>query len=94
MTELFMHTPKAVKRGHPADRVFVVITVEGRNRIAWKCELRDGKLWHPAFKTLLPLTEAGIKKATVSKGCNGAEPSAVFYLDSFYRRIALDDLRK
>jgi hypothetical protein len=89
---LMKHTPKAVKRGCPADRVFAVVEdfkggkgleFERDGVIAWKCNLLpDGKISHPAFKTPLDRTDPRLFVSGVQQ--NGSEPTALFVPDSFY----------
>lgn len=92
---IYIHTPKGVRRGEPADRVFVVVTIQvNGDLLAWKCTLtRTGYLSHPAFKRPLPLTHDGLRRAALLRGRNGSEPTALFRPDSLYREVTLADLR-
>lgn len=93
---LMCHTPKAIKAGAPADRIFAVTWVEDTEGlpngkklpcspvlVAWKCTLLpNGKLDHPAYKH--PLDPKN-RSLYVLRGRNGSEPTAVFKPDSFYK---------
>lgn len=102
--ELYMHSPKAVKRGHPADRVFLVTSKQrevGASELArdvvhyaWKCELRTTGLWHPAFVKPLKLDSTDIARGRVERGRNGSEPTAVFKPDSLYKRVTISELKQ
>lgn len=86
---LFMHTPKAIKRGEPSDRIFAVVGItkdQGKAYyLAWKCTLlKDGRIEHPAFKRPLYKTDDRLYRKT-SK--NGSTPTAMFRWDSFYKLI-------
>jgi hypothetical protein len=83
---LWRHTPKAIKKvGAPADRIFAVVEVDGKHLVAWKCtELPSGKISHPAFARPLDRTD---KRLFVKKARNGADPTAMFKPDSFYKQL-------
>lgn len=98
---LYMHTTKAVKANSaitiaPEDRVFLVVGQEGKRLIAWKCTLTQDGLDHPGFPfTALPLTEHGLNQGAFDGiARNGAEPTAVFKPDSFYREVTLEELKR
>lgn len=90
---LWKHTPKAVRKGEPANRVFAVVAVapcdDGSPNWqrkewlhAWKCTINaDGKLIHPAYDVCLDDDDPRIFTTSSS---NGSEPTAVFRPDSFY----------
>lgn len=94
-----MHTPKAVRKGLPGDRLFVVHNgfKEGRRTWynAWKGRLTSQGLIHPAFKDALPINEVTLGKLgkVPDLARNGAEPTAQFYKDSFYREVTWDAVR-
>ncbi|ASD50567.1 hypothetical protein FDI24_gp033 [Acidovorax phage ACP17] len=95
--QIYMHTPKAVKRGHPKTRVFLVVPElsNGKQKTAWKCELlSDGTLRHPAFDRSLRLTESDLARGVILKGANGSEPTAVFKTDSFYQEVSIAELNQ
>jgi hypothetical protein len=101
----FMHTPKAVRRQGaltgcmPADRLFVVHNdfKDGRRTWynAWKAQITSSGLKHPAFKEILPINEVTLAKLekVPDQAKNGAEPTAQFYKDSFYREVTWDEVR-
>ncbi len=85
------HTKKAIRKGHPADRLFAVIgstTDDGAYLLAWKCtEVGPGQVSHPAFPSkLINLLD---EEAFISGGLNGSKPTAMFRPDSFYEEIVL-----
>lgn len=95
LNTLWMHTPKAVRRGEPGNRVFVVTMVQPvddgspnwRSKKwlhAWKCELlADGKLKHPAFCEPMDISDVRIFQ---SQSDNHSAPTAVFRPDSLYKQ--------
>jgi hypothetical protein len=95
--EIFMHTQKGVRRDSaitvaPADRVFLVVRNEKGVRDAWKCELRQEGVRHPAFKKLLAFDE--LERGLIWRGRNGSLPTATFKPDSLYRRVTVKQLRE
>jgi hypothetical protein len=91
--QLFMHTTKAVNRGEPADRLFLVVGRHGKDMLAWKCTVTPKGIKHPAFKELLKPSELEAK-GMLLKGANNSEPTALFKPDSLYRQVFLNDLDK
>lgn len=103
---IWVHTPKAVRRGAPNDRVFTVVGVVspkytavydivGWGLLAWKLKLTtDGKVLHPddRYQAHRDLTDQllWVKDRTKS----GAEPAAVFSPDSLYRRVTAEELKR
>lgn len=87
---LMVHTPKAVRRGEPADRVLAVVSIvaeggEPDRLLAWKCVRRsDGTIQHPAFNEPLRSDDP---RLFVLSGENGSEPTALFSVDSHVRRL-------
>jgi hypothetical protein len=47
--KLYVHTPKAVRRGLPGDSVYAVVASKGKYLISWECKWSGTKLKHPAF---------------------------------------------
>jgi hypothetical protein len=89
---MYIHTRKAVKRGEPADRLFLV-SYAGRdgNLIAWKCIITPAGVVHPAYKA--PLKIDRLEKAgELVRGRNGSQPTAVFKPDSLYQKIGPAEL--
>lgn len=86
---LWKHTPKGIKRGLHADRVYAVVGIEPvddgsakpkDHLIAWKCDiLPSGKLRHPAFAEPIDIDDPRI---FIKAGTNGSEPTAFFRPDS------------
>ncbi len=96
---LFMHTAKAVKRGHPADRLFVVVSsssYSGRAKVehlAWKVSITSAGLIHPAYQPYKKVSLDNLTAmAKLPKGRNGSEPTALFKEDSFYREVTVQDV--
>jgi hypothetical protein len=89
--QLYMHTNKAISRGEPADRVFLVVKRDGKFLIAWKCTLMPNGLKHPAFKSSLAFED--IQNGTIEHGKNDSHPSAMFRPDSLYRKVTVAQLR-
>ena len=96
--EMYIHSDKAVKKGHPSDRLFLVYCDEkdfngGHDiKIAWKCRITDLGIVHPAADRLLQPEE--LKDWCIKEGKNGSTPTAVFPLDCFYRKVSLDEVRR
>lgn len=91
---LYMHTAKAVREGHPSDRVFLVVGRNGAELNAWKCTLRPGGLEHPVFpECVLAFSAEALQRGNIPEGANGSAPTASFRPDSFYRRVTLAQLR-
>lgn len=90
---LYMHTPKAVKRGCPEDRVFLVVGADDKWLFAWKCRLTTAGLIHPGFTKPLPLTAAGLAQGKITLAANGAEPTAEIAPDSLYTKVTLAGLQ-
>lgn len=86
---LYRHAPKAVKRGHPADRIFLVVgRWKNGELLAWKCEqLPNGKVRHPARWTKPMTLKELVAYGSMRSGNNGAAPTAIFKPDSFYVKI-------
>lgn len=94
--KMFMHTPKAVKRGCPADRLFVVTTIlnDGYFR-AWKCTVIAGAIVWPGSKVPQKINEANLRKiAKPVRTRNGAEPTAEFKPDSLYKVVSTQDVER
>lgn len=81
------HTPKAIRRGEPADRLFAVVDVQtGRDRglVAWKCrDCGNGMIVHPAYGRE-PVALADIDPFVRHGITTISEPSALFVPDSLY----------
>lgn len=98
---MYMHTDKAVAKGHPADRVFLVApykvdTTGGGSQschLAWKTTATPEGLSHPAFKKPLAYTAKEIVKGEKSKAKNGSTPTAWFKPDSLYKVVTLEDVK-
>lgn len=60
--------------------------------LAWKCELTQRGLRHPAFSRLLKYTEDDLKLGIIAFGKRGQDPSFDFTPDSFYQRITVEGL--
>jgi len=88
---MFVHTPKAIKRGEPADRVFVVVKRwedDPSYFVAWKVTKVPGGFEHPAFPDQKLLSPLELKlKGSILKGSNGSKPTAIFRPDSLYAEI-------
>jgi len=96
MNEMYMHTPKAVRHNSglivaPPDRVFLVVNSLRGQHVAWKCELTRSGLRHPGFASVLKFDE--LERGFILKARNGAEPTAIFKHDSFYKKVTLAHLR-
>ncbi len=94
--EIYIHTAKAVKKGHPASRVFLAVhisdAIDSTTKTAWKCEIEGDKIWHPFYRDeLLSPNEFLTKGNIVGEG--DCVPSAYFVPDSFYQKITLDELK-
>lgn len=92
--KIFKHTDKAVRHGHPADRLFLVTHVEedeeGKFLVAWKATLcGDEKFEHPAYKQKFPIhmLVTNPEKFFIAKGRNGSDPTATFVPDSYYEEF-------
>jgi hypothetical protein len=90
--KLYVHTPKAIRAGAPSTRVYAVVSTEVDEDgvewlIAWKCKMVDGKLRHPAFSYYQEPLELTDPRLFVPGYKNGAEPTAAFRLDSFYKQL-------
>lgn len=88
------HTRKAVEQGHPTDRLFAVVGVDGKHLIAWKCEdIGQGtkQVRHPAVPgESTPgygIMDTELHDPFILQGDNGSEPTAAFKPDSFYERV-------
>jgi hypothetical protein len=99
MDLMFMHTPKAVKAGHPADRLFLVTApMEGGRKgkpeyLAWKCTVTKNGIEHPGYKKPLSVDKVieGAGRSGTYK--NGSMPTAIIKPDSFYKMVSTHDLR-
>lgn len=96
MHRFFVHTPKAIRAGEPADRLFVVTSVEiddGTTAAkgvkwytAWKCIiLPNGMVKHPNAQQ--PMSLSALQKYKPNLSATGAAPTACFKHDSFYRPL-------
>lgn len=94
MTELYMHAPKCAKRGLPMDRVFVVSSTVQGDKVAWRCQLGNDGLVHPAFKRPLKLNTADLKRGKLERGAKGIKPNAKFKPNSMYQRVTLAQLKE
>lgn len=65
----------------PDDRVLAVVSASANYLTAWKCEIVNNKIRHPAYKRLLSPDDP---KLFVQRGRNGEVPTHVFKPDSFY----------
>jgi hypothetical protein len=82
----YRHTKKAINRGCPADRIFIQVSTQDGDPVAWKCTLVGGRLICPWDKTSsLDFDDAC--KAAPLVGTNGSEPTAWFKVDSYYKEI-------
>ena len=91
---IWCHTPKAVRRGEPANRLFVVVCIAPVNdgspnwqkstwMHAWKCTLLpNGLIQHPAYDQALSPLDPQVFCVTST---NGSQPTAVFRPDSLYK---------
>jgi hypothetical protein len=96
--QLFMHTQKAINRGHPGDRLFVVHNSfqEGSDVYftAWKCTLTAYGVRHPALKEVVSVESIPVVALDHrGRAANGSEPTAQFKKDSFYRAVSVDQLK-
>lgn len=91
---LWKHTPKAVRAGCPADRIYAVVAHDIVNKgtkdermmaLAWKCDLFSDNIYvqHPAY--MKPVKVVELMKMCVQRARNGAKPTATFTHDSFYQ---------
>ena len=88
----FVHTPKAVKAGHPADRLFIAVN-EGPEFLAWKTTITGEGIVHPMYRTAQRVTEGSLASmAKLSSKNNGSEPTALFKRDSFYHEVTMSDI--
>lgn len=80
---VWRHTRKAVAAGHPGDRLFYVTGATADGLLAWKVtEVGDGLVIHPAYG------RGPVQLGDIDPFCgptNGAQPTALFEPDSFYR---------
>lgn len=83
MKNVYCHTKKAIKHGHPAERIFIQVGTSEGCILAWKCEKRAEGIYCPWSASLKSIEEA-IKEAPL-KGDNGSVPTALFKLDSYYQ---------
>jgi hypothetical protein len=94
--KLFIHTVKAVRNGCPIDRVFLVVTsfVEGKLTYyqAYKCTITSQGLEHPGYHNPLSVLDLKRGKGQSLVSHNGAQPTAQFRKDSYYKEISLDYL--
>lgn len=91
MVKMFVHSPKAVKAGHPGDRLFFVVGTSDGGYDAFKCVLTPAGFTHPNWRNekdwvVFPYTQDGLAQAS-HYGNNGAEPTAWFKKDSFYNEV-------
>ncbi len=99
MTLCYMHTPKAIRAGEPADRLFVVVSTKNSDPgyfLAWKCSIDENGLQHPRtmYKSV-PLTAEALEDAARMSGDgSGSTPTAYFKPDSFYKRVTLTQMRR
>jgi hypothetical protein len=89
---IYMHTEKAIGRGHPRDRVFMVVDIVNGEVLAWKCKITPQGIEHPAFKDNLPVTIEGCITGCMSRGSGYCTPTALFKADSLYKKVTVDDL--
>lgn len=103
---MFRHTPKAVRAGCYADRLYLVVAADGPWMIAWKIDpvkdLEDnetGLSWAAALKLnkwrhpafKRPMSLANIvARGNIMKGKNGSDPTACFRIDSFYTEVPIN----
>lgn len=97
--KVFRHTPKAVKRGEPDDRLFFVVDVVQDSEkdwlLAWKVtevEVDGEKGWfkHPAYHLPYKLLEVETNpEPFFRKGLapNNSAPTAMFRPDSLYQLV-------
>ena len=93
-SKMFMHTLKAIDHGCPKNRVFLVTNKDSENYYqAWKCDIDKEGLKHPGFPNkIIPISD--IKKGIGRENSysNGAEATAAFKKDSFYKEISITEL--
>lgn len=90
--KMYMHTSKAVRAGHPGDRVFLVVRSEGKLQLAWKCSIDRLGIKHPAFR--VHLKPEALQKGFIDGEKNGTEPTAWIKKDSFYTEVLEADVEK
>lgn len=95
MVKMFVHSVKAVKAGHPGDRLFFVVGTRDGGYDAFKCILKHDGFIHPNWKNgndwvVFPYTQDSLTQAA-QNGNNGAAPTAWFKKDSFYIEIKTVD---
>ena len=77
---------------------------EGRQRQgwieAWKCEMStDRGLKHPGGELIddywlyVPFSDSKLRKAAAMQSDSGAEPTALFRPDSFYKKVTIEELK-
>lgn len=91
MVKMFVHSPKAVKAGHPGDRLFFVVGTSDGGYDAFKCVLTPDGFTHPNWRNekdwvVFPYTQDGFAQAA-QHGNSGAMPTAWFKKDSFYNEV-------
>lgn len=97
---MYVHTEKAIKRGLPDNLLFLVSeSYECVNRqlrcTAYKCQITNKGIIHPGKKTPMSVTALKQYHAKNLLRCkNGAEPTADFYPDSFYRQVDEAELQR
>lgn len=92
MPRFFVHTAKAIKRGEPADRVFLCVGTASGLQLAWKCTLSVVGRVHPAFDRVLAYSNADMERGATPESANGSKPTAMFKIDSMYREVDIDCL--
>lgn len=93
---LFIHTTKAIKRGHPANRVFLVVDEHEHGNshkfIAWKIKMVPQGFWHPGLEGACSIGRLLTDGNVNGKMLQGAEPTAVFKPDSLYQEVSPSEL--
>ena len=96
---LFVHTTKAIRKGNPADRVFVVaknpdgsFIEDDGYYLAWKTEIKNNCFWHPAFGDIMTEEEVRTLDLSSPNSNNGSGPTAWVKHDSFYKKITLNNV--
>lgn len=93
----FVHTKKAINSKNPlnfghGDRLYIVVASEGNSLLAWKVDIYEDGFWHPARPDRRVTASWVVTESPQRSAQNGAEPTAFFEVDSFYRELKPEEI--
>lgn len=88
----FVHTKKAVNSKDPFnfgpnDTLYICVAQEGKHLLGWKVTIRENGFWHPSQRDKRVTASWLVTASPQRSAANGAEPTAWFKPNSFYREL-------